>query len=124
MRKNANFKKSYLQTMTDLKGRENQRGQAISSLFRDYLEGAYEWKPGPIENYKDICKSVRNFVLPMNPPRFELESALKKFLSAKGITIKRTPFKSAEGETSSAKRRRRRRKPKSASADNANTEKN
>jgi len=123
MRKNANFRKSYMQTMTALKGRENPRGQAISSLFRDYLEGAFEWKPGPIENYKDICKSVRNFVLPMNPPRFELESALKKFLSAKGITIKRTPFKAAEGETSSAKRRRRRRKPKSASAADTNTEK-
>jgi len=121
MRKNANFKKSYLQTMTNLKGRENQRGQAISSLFRDYLEGAYEWKPGPIENYKDICKSVRDFVLPMNPPRFELEYALKKFLSNKGITIKRTPFKTAaEGEKPASKRRRRRRKPKSESADTEN----
>ena len=113
MRKNANFRKTYLQTMTALKGRENQRGQAISSLFRDYLEGAFEWKPGPIENYKDICKAVRTFVMPMNPPRFELESAIKKFLSAKGITIKRTPFKpAAEGEPS-AKKRRRRKKPKS-----------
>jgi len=120
MRKNTNFRKSYMQTMTALKGRENQRGQAISSLFRDYLEGAYEWKPGPIENYKDICKSVRNFVLPMNPPRFELEYAIKKFLSAKGITIKRTPFRqAAEGETP-AKRRRRRRKPKSESANAEN----
>jgi len=116
MRKNANFRKSYLQTMTDLKGRENPRGQAISALFLDYLEGAYEWKPGPIENYKEICKSVRTFVLPMNPPRFELESAIKKFLSAKGITIKRSPFRpAAEGEAS-AKRRRRRRKPNSGSA--------
>jgi len=114
MRKNANFQKSYLQTMTALKGRENQRGQAISSLFRDYLEGAFEWKPGPTENYKDICKAVRTFVMPMNPPRFELESAIKKFLSAKGITIKRTPFKTAaEGGEPSIKRRRRRRKPKS-----------
>jgi len=116
MRKNASFRKSYLQTMTALKGKENQRGQAISSLFRDYLEGAFEWKPGPIENYKDICKAVRTFVIPMNPPRFELESAIKKFLSAKGITIKRTPFKpAAEGGEPSAKRRRRRRKPKSES---------
>jgi len=121
MRKNANFRKSYLQTMTELKGKENRRGEAISSLFVDYLEGAYEWKPGPIENYKEICKTVRTFVLPMNPPRFELESAIKKFLSAKGITIKRTPFKpAAEGEPS-AKRRRRRRKPKSESNNTEST---
>ncbi|WP_461245785.1 polynucleotide adenylyltransferase PcnB [Treponema sp. R6D11] len=122
MRKNANFRKSYLQTMTALKGRENPRGQAISSLFRDYLEGAYEWKQGPIENYKDICKAVRTFVLPMNPPRFELESAIKKFLSAKGITIKRIPYKpAAEGEKP-VKRRRRRRKPKSESANEETTQ--
>jgi poly(A) polymerase len=122
MRKNSSFRKSYLQTMAGLKGAENIRGQAISSLFRDYLETLYEWKPGPIENYKEICKSVRNFVLPMNPPRFELESAIKKFLSAKGITIKRTPLRpAAEGDSPSARRKRRRRKPKTESTNTENS---
>jgi poly(A) polymerase len=117
MRKNANFRKNYLQSMAALKGVENQRGQAISSLFRDYLETLCEWKQGHVENYKDICKSVRTFVLPMNPPRFELEYAVKKFLSAKGITIKKIPPKHAvEGEKPAAKRRRRRRKPRSTAA--------
>jgi poly(A) polymerase len=117
MRKNANFRKSYLQTMTALKGVENQRGQALSSLFHDYLESTNEWKPGPVENFKEICKTVRVFVMPMNPPRFELEYAVKKFLSAKGITIKRTPPKPAAEEGKPApKRKRRRRKPKSGAA--------
>jgi poly(A) polymerase len=112
MRKNASFRKSYLQTMTDLKGAENKRGQAVSSLFRDYLETLCEWKQEPIENYKEICKSVRTFVLPMNPPRFELEYAIKKFLTNKGITIKRAVFKpAAEGDKPPAKKRRRRKKP-------------
>jgi len=57
------------------------------------------------------------FVMPMNPPRFELEYAVKKFLSAKGITIKRTPPKPAAEEGKPApKRKRRRRKPKSGAA--------
>ena len=121
MRKNANFRKNYLQTMADLKGVENQRGQALSSLFYDYLESTSDWKPGPIENFKEICKTVRVFVMPMNPPRFELEYAVKKFLSAKGITIKRPPPKPAAEEGKPApKRKRRRRKPKSSTTDPVN----
>jgi poly(A) polymerase len=117
MRKNASFKKNYLQTMAALKGTGNQRGQAISSLFRDYLETLCDWKTGPVENYKEICKTVRTFVMPMNPPRFELEYAVKKFLSAKGVTIKRTPPKPAVEEDKPApKRKRRRRKPRSGAA--------
>jgi poly(A) polymerase len=121
MHKNANFRKSYLQTMAGLKGTENKRGQAISSLFRDYLETLCEWKQGPIENYKEICKAVRTFVLPMNPPRFELEYAIKKFLSAKGITIKRALSKPAvEGDKPPARRKRRRRKPESETNNTVN----
>jgi len=115
MRKNADFKMKYMQTMAALKGAENLRGQAISSLFRDYLETVEDWKPGPIENFKEICKIARNFVLPMNPPRFELEYAVKKFLAAKNITIKRFHPKPAihEGITANPdKKRRRKRKPR------------
>ena len=109
MRKNAGFKKNYMQSMADLKGSENKPGQALSSLFRDYLEISAEWKPGPTENFKEIFKTARTFVLPMNPPRFELEYAVKKFLAAKGITIKRIlPKPALEGEKPAAKRKRRR----------------
>jgi len=116
MRKNAAFKKNYLKTMADLKGVQNQRGQAISSLFYDYLDTQQEWKSGPIENYKEICKMARDFVRPMNPPRFELEYAVKKFLASKGIIIKRPLPKPAvpEGEVKPVKKRRRRRRKKPA----------
>jgi len=124
MRKNPNFKKSYLQKMADLKGTDSKRGQALGALFYDYLESMTEWKPGPIENFKEICKNVRMFVSPMNPPRFETEYAIKKFLASKGITIKRSLSKpvhthysakpaAQEGEAKpEVKRKRRRRKPK------------
>jgi poly(A) polymerase len=121
MRKNPNYRKNYLQTMAALKGEESQRGQALASLFRDYLESTCDWKPGLVENYKEICKTARTFVLPMNPPRFELEYAIKKFLSSKGITIKRAlPKPVTEGEKPAAKRKRRRRKPKTGEVNPAN----
>ncbi|MCL2196299.1 MAG: polynucleotide adenylyltransferase PcnB [Treponema sp.] len=114
MRKNAGFKKSYLKTMADLKGPQNQRGQAIGSLFFDYLDSIQEWNGEAIENFKDICKMARNFVRPMNPPRFEMEYAVKKFLASKGITIKRALPKPPvqEGDAKPSGKRRRRRKKK------------
>jgi poly(A) polymerase len=116
MRKNASFRERYLQTMSGLSGAEKYRGQAIGSLFYDYLENTGSWESGVIENYKEIFQMVRSFILPMNPPRFELEHSLRKFLSDHGITIKRThPKPVHEGaDKPAAKRKRRRRKPKPA----------
>jgi poly(A) polymerase len=118
MRKNINYKKKYMQSMSELKGAKNTRGQALGALIYDYLETIDEWKPGQIENFKEIFKSARNFVLPMNPPRFELEYSVKKFLTSHGITIKRSfikPVHASEGDVPAAKRRRRRpRKNKNA----------
>ena len=119
MRKNPNFRKSYLQGMEDLKNSGGRKGYALSALFTDYLESIDEWKPGPIENFKEVFKTARSFVLPMNPPRFEMEHALKKFLTSHGITVKRVPPKpSAEGEAKPKRKRRRRRKkaPQTAAA--------
>jgi poly(A) polymerase len=117
MRKNISFRQNYLQRMANLKSRENARGQALGALFYDYLETASDWKPGSIDNFKEIFKTARSFVLPMNPPRFEMEYALKKFLASHGITIKRPhierPKPTQEGSgTLPAKKRKRRRRTK------------
>ena len=122
MKKDAAFRKNYLNTMSQLKGEKNQRGDALSALFRDYLESTLKLssdaeevkklKAGTYENYKEICRNARTFVLPMNPPRFELEHSVKKFLSSYSITIKRTIPKPAVNEAAPAKRKRRRRKKK------------
>jgi len=118
MRKSAAFRRDYLRSMAALKGAGNQRGQALSALFRDYLESVNEWKPGSIENFGEIFRKVRSFVLPMNPPRYEMEYALKKFLAGHGISIRKPALdkpKTAgeENAPKPAKKRRRRRKPKS-----------
>ena len=95
MRKNVEFRKQYLQGMLDLKDAANRRGQALGSLFYVYLDSINDWKPGSIDNFKEILRIVRTFVLPMNPPRFELEQALKKYFALRGITIKKPVFKPA-----------------------------
>ncbi|MCL2804482.1 MAG: polynucleotide adenylyltransferase PcnB [Treponema sp.] len=115
MKKNAVFRKNYLQSMANLKGAENRRGQALGSLFNDYLESeaglsADSLKSGPIENYKEIYKLARNFVLPMNPPRYELEHSVKKFLSSRGLTIKRPVVKAPAAEDKPKRKRRRKKK--------------
>jgi len=117
MRQNSTFRKNYLRTLSALKGIENYRGQALGALFQDYLESVQKWEPGVIENYREIFNIVRSFVLPMNPPRFELEYAVRKFLAIHGITIKRVHPKpvhetAADKPVSAAKKKRRRRKPK------------
>ncbi|MCL2180616.1 MAG: polynucleotide adenylyltransferase PcnB [Treponema sp.] len=112
MRKNADFKKKYLQGMADLKKLDNRRGHALGCLFNDYLETTAEWKPGAIENYREVYKDARSFVMPMNPPRFELESAVKKFLSVRGITIKKILPKPVSETGDKPKKRRRRKKKK------------
>ncbi|MDR0323098.1 MAG: polynucleotide adenylyltransferase PcnB, partial [Treponema sp.] len=123
MARNASFRQKYLQRMAELKGSENVRGQALGSLFYDYLETVSGWKAGSIENYKDVFKTARSFVLPMNPPRFEMEHALKKFLASHGITVKRSLFEKSKPvhesdelkSTAAKKRKRRRRKPSAPS---------
>ncbi|MDR1839542.1 MAG: polynucleotide adenylyltransferase PcnB [Treponema sp.] len=117
MRKSSSFRQNYLRRMADLKCSENQQGKALGSLFYDYLETSAEWKPGPIENFNEIYKTARSFLLPINPPRYEMEYAVKKFLSEHGIIIKRPHFEKIkqlpDGETGhTAKRRRRHRHKK------------
>jgi poly(A) polymerase len=124
MRKNPSFRHNYLKSMTVLSG----SGQVLGALFYDYLETVYDWKgeaasgknlPVSIENFREIFKAVRSFVLPMNPPRYDLERALRKFFLSRSITIKRPHieppkpvFETYEPKPSSAvKRKRRKRKP-------------
>jgi poly(A) polymerase len=113
MRKNSGFRQRYLKTMSNLTGTERYRGQALEALFSDYLETLSDWSSvSSIDNFKEIYKEARSFVLPMNPPRYDMEYAVKKFLSNKGITVKKPALPGADGKLSAgSKRKRRRSKP-------------
>ena len=125
MKKDTSFRQNYLRSMAGLKGNEIRHGHALGALVNDYLETIGEWKPGVIENYNEIFHAARSFVLPMNPPRTELGYAVKKFLAARQITIKRPHLpvkpKPEAGETASAKVKKRRRRSSGKKANKKQT---
>jgi poly(A) polymerase len=94
------FKARYFKTMETL-GSENFKnlpGQAVSTLIRDYLEDAVDWdgsregKLSSAELYKGAFGMARKFVLPMNPPRVELDMAMKSLFTEHGLSIKKPRY--------------------------------
>ncbi|MDR1251459.1 MAG: polynucleotide adenylyltransferase PcnB [Treponema sp.] len=121
MREEAGFKERYLRSLAVLNqdGFKNLPGEALGALINDYLENVTDWEWGIAENYKTTFAAARAFVLPMNPPRFELDHAVRRFFAAHGITIKkshlverpRSPVReSAEGRSAEGEPRKRRRR--------------
>ena len=88
MQKNPVFQDRYLRSMACIN--KNQPGECLGMLINDYLEDISNWEHGITENYKICYVAARNFVLPMNPPRVELDSAVRRFFAAHGITIKKS----------------------------------
>ena len=96
------FKARYLKTMGNLGSEKfkGRRGEALSALVRDYLEDTADWdgtrastsdqevKPVP-ERFKNAFLLARKFVLPMNPPRAELDEALKILFAEHGVPVRR-----------------------------------
>lgn len=94
MKTDAGFRARYLKSMARLnqEGFKNLPGEALGALIQDYLEDNTDWEAGIAETYKITFTLARAFVLPMNPPRFELDHAVRLFLAAHGITIKKSRF--------------------------------
>ena len=103
------FKNRYLETMGSLNGEGfgNLSGKTLSALVRDYIDDNTDWDgmkglgagEDPhvssrhyAEQYRSAFMLARKFVLPMNPPRTELDDALRFLFSEHGISIKRTRF--------------------------------
>ncbi|MDR0494609.1 MAG: polynucleotide adenylyltransferase PcnB [Treponema sp.] len=92
MKENPSFRRRYLQSMAALnqKGFKDLPGEALGALVNDYLENITDWEKGVMENYRECYSAARRFVLPMNPPRYELDYAVRRFFAAHGITIKKS----------------------------------
>jgi poly(A) polymerase len=128
MRENPVFRERYLRSMAALnqEGFKDLPGEALGALVNDYLEDITDWERGVAENYKTVFAAARSFVLPMNPPRFELDHAVRLFFAAHGVTIKKSHFlerpkppapQAAEGRAESAEPRKRRRRRRSKGPD-------
>ena len=92
MKENSSFRSRYLRSMANLNKPDfkNLPGETMGALINDYLEDVTDWERGIIENYKASYSAARNFVLPMNPPRYEIDYAVRRFFAVHGKTIKKS----------------------------------
>ncbi|GHU65780.1 polynucleotide adenylyltransferase [Spirochaetia bacterium] len=101
------FRDQYLKTMSTLNQADfkNLPGEALVSLVRDYLEENADWNGEedgqavnpPSERYKEAFALARQFVLPMNPPRMELDHGIRLLFAEHGVTIKKSRFTEKQG---------------------------
>ncbi|GHV65441.1 polynucleotide adenylyltransferase [Spirochaetia bacterium] len=76
----------------------NKPGQKLAAFIQDFLELQVQFPEGnntadwegakTTEHYKNAYIAVRAFVLPMNPPRVELDHAVRLIFADHGITVK------------------------------------
>ena len=93
------FEKKYLQNLKNLDALivvepDACLGKKLSYIIYDFIESLTDWKketeenPNPSELYAKTWTQCRNFVLPMNPPRVELEYAIRTCLKKLGVNTK------------------------------------
>ena len=132
MKEQPSFRRRYIRSMAALNQKDHKKepGQALGALINDYLEDVADWEKGLMENYKECYTAARRFVLPMNPPRYEIDYAVRRFFASRGITIKKSHLaiwtnrgspspvgESGEGhvpESAPVKKRKRRKRKKKA----------
>lgn len=106
MYENRKFEASYMKNMRKLDELINSKpdarlGEKLVYLISDFVYSLTDWKK-EIENksaygelYVRTWRECRNFVLPMNPQRTELEFAIKTILAEIGLTGKKKKTKKA-----------------------------
>jgi poly(A) polymerase len=142
IKESGDFRARYLKGLGDLNRDSDDTakpGETLAALIRDYLEDFVDWNAGGItENYRNAFMGARQFVLPMNPPRVELDHAVRLIFTEHGQNVKKIRFfehgkprmqesetlaaefpdspAAPSGEGAAQKRRRRRHKPRSNTA--------
>ncbi|MDE5775678.1 MAG: polynucleotide adenylyltransferase PcnB, partial [Treponemataceae bacterium] len=125
------FEKNYLANLKRLDAlntveREARLGKKLLFLVKDFILSLTDWQKEIAENsaagelYEKTWNEVRRFVLPMNPPRVELEYAIRSALREIGVNIRiPKPPRPESGVPNAApkRRRRRRRKPAAPKSD-------
>jgi poly(A) polymerase len=93
--RSAGFRARYLKSFAALRedpAKAEIPGWNLTALIRDYLEDSLDWDADAHENYHNAFIAARKFVLPMNPPRVELDRAVRILFSEHGITVKKARF--------------------------------
>ncbi|HHU36152.1 MAG TPA: polynucleotide adenylyltransferase PcnB [Treponema sp.] len=96
-------------------GEPTRLGRKLVYLVTDLLQCITDWNGQPMEVYAHVYHECRRFVMPMNPPRVELEFAVRYCLKEGGLAI-RSPRSRDNRERSVepglVKNRNRRKKPR------------
>ncbi len=130
------FEKKYLESINQLaklnqseaeKTEKSVRlGQKLTFLIKDFIETLTNWpeetkeKQSASELYSRTWAQCRNFILPMNPVRKELEFAVKSVLISLGVNMKiKEPKEKLEKSEKSTKKPKQKKSPatKQAKAD-------
>ncbi|MDR2394594.1 MAG: polynucleotide adenylyltransferase PcnB [Treponema sp.] len=92
MKEQAAFRIRYMDSLKRIsyEGFKGAPGEALAVLIEDYLEGVIQWDSEIPDQYKNTFMAARRFILPMNPPRAELDQAIRRIFKAHGIIIKKS----------------------------------
>jgi poly(A) polymerase len=97
LKTDTGFRRRYFQTFSGLGAyneqneAEKETGRVLAALIRDYLADV-PWetlKKGGWEEYKNVFFAARRFIAPMNPPRMELEKAVRLVFADHGVELKK-----------------------------------
>ena len=98
MYEKTGFEKKYLERLKQLDALqqinpEARLGQKLTYIIFDFIESLTDWKKevsvsAAGELYTKTWSQCRNFVLPMNPQRTELEFAIREVLRKLGVTMR------------------------------------
>jgi poly(A) polymerase len=94
MKESEKFRSRYVKGLEELNAGGNPKpGETLAALIRDYLVDFVDWDAeGITENYRNAFIAARQFVLPMNPPRMELDLAVRLIFAEHGKNVKKLRF--------------------------------
>lgn len=93
------FKHAYFESLEKLdelvqRNPDARLGEKLYFMIRDFVDSLTDWSlevknsTAAAELYKRTWSRCRNYILPMNPQRTELEYAVRKVLSGYGVQLK------------------------------------
>ncbi len=119
MKANAGFKKKYIEgfvlTPEIIQETKSLPGSPVISLIKDFLDTVIDWSSASSETSKNAYALARDFVSPINPPKVQLERAIRHIFRDHDIVLKRPRPAASQEQDVKGRQKRRTRGRKSAS---------
>ncbi len=93
IRENSKFALKYIENLRKLDafvaaGESQRLGHKLVFIITDLINEIADWNGLPMDVYTTVYNECRQFILPMNPPRVELEFAVRLCLKEGGLNIR------------------------------------